>query len=334
MRRLLLALALIVALLLPIAPSANAEICMACVHPGPYARVATLPTAAVAPSGNEWHLARIGAQVAWSLGATGKGVRVLVIDTGLDPAVATQVLSGTVGRGWSFDPTLSAHQDLIGHGTFVSSEIGGHGDGYYGVCPDCTVSMARVFGAGEEATDADITRAIRWGIAQHVQVISMSLGSPDYSAPLAVAVADAAKAGILLFCAAGNSGDPAPNYPAANPGCTAVSATDPWDTVTDWSSYGPDVQLAAPGNLISGYLPFGRNAIGGVGFTTISGTSMATPLVAGAAADLLSLGLSPKVALAALLSGARFPPNGHDADHYGHGILDLTGALRSLGYKV
>lgn len=327
MSRMLYALLLIVAILLPQAPA------LATVT------VSSATPATFAPVGNEWYMARLGVPVAWHFGADGynrtyhKRVHVLVIDTGLDQAVATQVLSGTTGLSWTFNPKLSAHQDAVGHGTFVSTEIGGHGNGYYGICPECLVSMARVFGAKDGADTRDITKAILWGIQQHVDVISMSLGGPDEDPNLAAALLKAQQAGILAFCAAGNSGNDTPNYPAADAGCYAVSATNYQDQVTSWSSYGSDVALASPGELIAGYLPFHANEIGGYGFVTISGTSMATPLVAGAAADLLSLGLSPTVAVAVLEAGARKVP-GYTAYKYGAGVLDLTGALRQLGYKV
>jgi subtilisin family serine protease len=143
-------------------------------------------------------------------------------------------------------------------------------------------------------------------------------------------VARAAAAGVVLVCAAGNDGAEQINYPAGDPGCLAVSATNYQDTMTPWTTWGSDVQVSAPGELIAGYLPLHANTIGGYGFATLSGTSMATPIVSGALADLLSLGLSPKLAVATLEAGARHPV-GYRQVTMGAGEIDLTGALRVLG---
>jgi subtilisin family serine protease len=325
MKYLAITLFLLLVLLMAVAPARS-----------PSAMAHTLgTTAAPRPLGNEWFLARVGAQVAWAKGADGQRtngdrIKVLVIDTGLDPA-ATQMFSATVLPSWSFSQHYSAHQDSLGHGTFVVSEIAGSGgNGYYGVCPQCSVAVARVFGAGDGASSADIARAIDWGVAHGFEVMNMSLGGPQDDPVLRASVARAAAAGVVLVCAAGNDGAYNINYPAGDPGCLAVSATNYQDRVTSWSTFGPDVQLSAPGELIAGYLPLSANGIGGYGFATISGTSMAAPIVTGAVADLLSLGLAPKVAIAALKIGAR-QPKSYSPALMGAGEVDLAGALRVLG---
>ncbi len=277
----------------------------------------------------EWFLARVGAPVAWAHGADGHGIKVLVIDTGVDASIATQVLTGTMLPGWTFSARYPSYNDNVGHGTFVVTEIAGHGLGYLGICPKCQVAMARVFGKADSADTKDISRAYMWGVIHGFKVISLSLGGSQYPNDLASAVAYGATQGVQCVAAAGNNGNAAFSYPAALPGCLAVAATDYNDKPTSWSSYGSDVGISAPGDLIAGFLPCHiGNLIPGCGLSTISGTSMATPLVAGAIADLMSLGMTPENAVVYLTVGARWVP-GWDRTNYGRGILDLTGALRA-----
>lgn len=366
-RRLLVALVLVVACILParIVPAtpAQAEICMACIHPsGSFSRpLGSFPmsdvhnvrvTANLAPQvlpstggASDWYTVRIGVPVAQAVGAdglnraTGKHIVVEVIDTGLDADLTPSVISATsVLASWTFDPLYSAHVDDIGHGSFVAGEIVGHGQGAPGDCPQCQIRMARVFGASGGASTADITRAIYWGIRQHVQVISMSLSGPDDDATLAKAIKVAAQAGIVVVAASGNDGHGYISFPAGDPGAISVGASDFNDAIASFSNFGAGLTLVAPGTAIPGYMPFHPTLISREigqqpGFSILQGTSMATPLVAGAIADLLSLGVAPKLAVTAITSGAR-RPLGWTGFHYGAGVLDLTGALRQLGYPV
>lgn len=278
-----------------------------------------LPTAPNAP----WWIGDIHLQAAVNAGADGHGVIVEDIDTGMDKSVATTVMSGTTFLpAWTLGPQFDPHYDVIGHGTWTASIISI-------VAPKALIMPARVFGATEGADTKDIAKAIYWGIAHHAQVINMSLGGPTDDAVLAKAVKAAANANILVFCADGNDGSPTISYPAANPGCHGISATGPDHALTSFSQYGPGTFLAAPGSYVGGYLPYHVNKIGGIGYTTASGTSASTPVVSGAAAALLSLGYTPQQVLEALAITANHPPT-YSKNGMGAGLIDLGKAITWL----
>lgn len=304
----------------------------------------------------EWHLSQVGAQTAWAQGADGHGVSVLVIDSGLDRVVATTALSGAVVAGYAApvlhqqvsvpctyeDPDMpdlcskdvlvpnpSAYIDTIGHGTFVACEIACRGqvDNYYGIAPAAKVAMAKVFlTAGGDSRD--IAAAIRWGAIHKFPIISMSLGGEGTDPDTQAAVKFALSRGTLVVAAAGNDGSAVLNYPAGYPGVISVGATDRWEKLTSWSTHGPGLQLTAPGDWIFGIGPNHPTEINCAGLCLLEGTSMATPLVAGALADLLSLGMSTTHAKASLLAGVTHWP-GIDPLKYGGGILSLA---RSVTY--
>lgn len=310
------------------------------------------------PDPAEWHLYQAGAPTAWAQGADGHGVSVLVIDTGLDGPLATLGLSGSTLPGYAaplhetfevpcpgavpgkYDdmhpctktvivPNPARTGDMVGHGTFVACEIACHVPGlsYYGIAPAARVAMARVFlGAG--ADTRDIAAAIRWGVTRHFPILSMSLGALEGDAVLRTAVAFAVAHGTLVVAAAGNEAGTSPEFPAAYPGVIAVGATGPRMRRASFSNYGPGLALTAPGVGVVGLATAGTNALECHGVCPLNGTSMATPLVAGALADLLSLGVSPVHARAALLAGAIHWPNMPVAE-YGAGVLSVS---RSVTY--
>jgi hypothetical protein len=134
-------------------------------------------------------------------------------------------------------------------------------------------------GSGSTAT---VVQGIQWAAANGAKVISMSLGGPVYDAALESAVNQAWNSGCLLVAAAGNDGSTSPTYPAAFTKCIAVASTDSDDWLSSFSNYGEEwVDVAAPGNSI--YSTYWNNT-----YATLSGTSMATPHVAGLAGLLFS----------------------------------------------
>ncbi|WP_199240596.1 S8 family peptidase [Kribbella sp. VKM Ac-2500] len=243
--------------------------------------------------------AQIGAPEVWQGGDTGQDVDVAVLDTGIDAAHPD--FGGRIAATASFVPGQDV-TDRHGHGTHVASTIAGTGaasDGKEkGVAPGADLHIGKVLDDDGNGQDSWILAGMEWAARdQHAKVISMSLGSgpTDGTDPMSQAVNElSAETGALFVIAAGNSGpDPySVSAPGAADAALTVGAVDGADRLASFSSRGPRVgdsalkpDLTAPGVGVlaarSQYAPEGEGS-----YLTMSGTSMATPHVAGAAALL------------------------------------------------
>ncbi|WP_393060066.1 S8 family serine peptidase [Streptomyces sp. LN549] len=247
---------------------------------------------------------QIGAPTAWKAGYTGKGVKIAVLDTGADathPDLEGQILAS---ENFSGAPDTKDH---FGHGTHVSSIAAGtgakSGGKFKGVAPDAKLLEGKVLDDDGFGEDSGILAGMEWAVAQGADVINLSLGGTDTPGidPLEAAVDKlSASSGVLFAIAAGNEGDGAGTVgsPGSADSALTVGAVDDQDLLADFSSRGPrigdsaikpdvtapgvDITAAAsPGSVIDQEV--GQNP---PGYLTISGTSMATPHVAGAAALL------------------------------------------------
>ncbi|MER8068761.1 S8 family serine peptidase [Streptomyces sp. NPDC094034] len=215
--------------------------------------------AAVAADGvqsKQWYLDAMNAEEIWE-SATGEGIKVAVIDTGVNPATPSlkgQVLKGLDATGLAGDAT----DDYNGHGTTMAELIAGtgKGGGLRGLAPDAKIIPMRITNtemqdnASVNASDAE--DAIRAAADSDAQIISMSFGS-EFSAPEErEAVKYAESKGKLLFASVGNSGAKGnkKEYPASYPQVVGVAATDSEGRVADYSQHGDFVDIAAPGNGI------------------------------------------------------------------------------------
>ncbi|TVQ90925.1 MAG: peptidase S8 [Deltaproteobacteria bacterium] len=281
----------------------------------------------------QWHLRAMGADQAWRTTPRGRGVVVAVLDTGV-----TQVedLQGTrVLPGVSFVPGEPDARDLQGHGTHVAGTIAQtthNGIGVAGVAPEATILPIKVLSRHGSGSSAWIAAGIDHAADEGAQVINLSLGSAARSAVIETAIRKATERGVIVVAAAGNSGRKGVHYPGALKETIGVAALGPSGEPAPYSSWGKGVDLAAPGG--DKRLPDGgvlQNTVGPQGqgsqYASFQGTSMATPHVAGAAAVLLSTGLSPDEVRARLLDGAR--GSGWDP-HVGNGALDLVASLTGL----
>ncbi|HXS99187.1 MAG TPA: S8 family peptidase [Elusimicrobiota bacterium] len=230
-----------------------------------------------------WGVARVNAPAAWSSGQ-GAGVKVAVIDTGIDcthPDLKCDFSAGTNIVNPGAEP-----MDDNEHGTHVDGTIAGRGKGGpLGVAPQATLIPVKVLDADGAGSLSDIVAGINWAAQNGVDVINMSLGGPAGSAALQRAVKQALAAGVVIVAAAGNSG-PNPDtvgFPGGYPGVIAVAASDKNDQVASFSSRGDAVAFIAPGVNITSTIPGG-------GTKSLSGTSMASPHVAGLAALALERG--------------------------------------------
>ncbi|MFG2883221.1 S8 family serine peptidase [Streptomyces sp. NPDC048297] len=242
--------------------------------------------------------AQIGTPSAWDAGLTGKGVTVAVLDTGADlshPDLANRV---SVSKSFIEGQEIA---DRNGHGTHTLSTVGGSGaasDGKEkGVAPDATLAVGKVLSDQGSGSESQIIAGMEWAARDvHAKVISMSLGSTEASDgtdPMAQAVNTlSAETGTLFVIAAGNTGSPSSiGSPGAADAALTVGAVDSADQAAYFTSGGPRYgdnalkpDISAPG---VGILAARSQLVSGSGYyTTMSGTSMATPHVAGAAALL------------------------------------------------
>ncbi|MET9918139.1 S8 family serine peptidase [Streptomyces sp. NPDC006435] len=247
---------------------------------------------------------QIGTPAAWKAGYTGKGVKIAVLDTGVDathPDLKGQILDT---KNFTSSPDA---KDRVGHGTHVSSIAAGtgakSGGKFKGVAPDAKLLEGKVLDDDGFGDDSGILAGMEWAVAQGADVINLSLGGGDTPEvdPLEAAVNKlSADKGVLFAIAAGNSGSGAGTVdsPGSAEAALTVGAVDDKDELAEFSSRGPRIgdsaikpdvtapgvditAAAAPGSAIDQEV--GQNP---PGYLTISGTSMATPHVAGAAALL------------------------------------------------
>ncbi|MBT2440249.1 S8 family serine peptidase [Streptomyces sp. ISL-36] len=242
--------------------------------------------------------AQIGSAKAWDAGFTGKGVKVAVLDTGVDAGHPD--LTGRVAESKSFIEGQEV-ADRDGHGTHVASTVGGSGAGSAGkekgVAPGATLAVGKVLSDEGSGSESQIIAGMEWAAKDiDAKIVSMSLGSrepSDGTDPMAQAVnALSAETGALFVIAAGNSGTPGSiGSPGAADSALTVGAVDSADQPAYFTSQGPrhgdnalKPDLSAPG---VGILAARSRLSAGSGlYTSMSGTSMATPHIAGVAALL------------------------------------------------
>lgn len=233
--------------------------------------------------------ADVDAVEAWTV-TTGGGTRVAIVDSGVasdNPDIAPKVVARA-----NFSGTATG-EDNYGHGTHVAGIVAATANntiGVAGVCPGCTILDAKVLNDSGSGSSSAIANGINWAVSNGAKVINMSLGQRVSSRTLETAVNNAWNAGAVLVAAAGNAGTQAKIYPGAYPNVIAVAATDNTDAKASFSTYGAKwVDVAAPGvNVYSTFPnhPFYLGTQNGrsQGYDVGSGTSMASPIVAGVAA--------------------------------------------------
>jgi subtilisin family serine protease/subtilase family serine protease len=241
--------------------------------------------------------ADIDAPEAWAISTGSSNVTVAVIDSGVDynhPDLAVNYAGGDDFVFGDGDP-----MDDHGHGTHVAGTIAASinnptgtpaaGEGVVGVAPNARILAYKVCRSDGTCDDFAIQQAIARAVADGAKIINMSLGETEYSQSLNDAVQAAWNAGLVIVAGAGNDGTTVPFYPAAFDNVISVAAFDEDHRRPSFSNYGSWVDISAPGNVIMSSYPMaaceGSTTPGDTGcYTWNTGTSMATPHVAGAAA--------------------------------------------------
>jgi len=265
-----------------------------------------------------WGVDRVHAPAAWPQ-TEGAGVKIAIIDTGID--YTHPALTGKVDGGYSALAKTENPKDYMddnGHGTHVSATAAGlRIRGLVGVAPKARLYAVKVLDADGSGSLSDVVDGLVWAGKNGMQVANMSLGAPSSSDALRRAVQYATGMGVVIVAAAGNTGGKV-SYPGAYPESVTVAASDWSDKAAGFSSRGPEVKFIAPGvDVVSARL--------GGGFVSFSGTSMATPHVAGLAALSVSqgwVGLGGPDGVLAQLRKAASPLPGLTAEQQGAGLID------------
>ncbi len=230
-----------------------------------------------------WGITAVNAPTAHARGTKGSGVKVGIIDTGIDhghPDLAANYVSGIDYVNNDNDP-----MDDNGHGSHVSGTVGAidNSIGVIGVAPSVSLYGIKVLDAAGSGTFSNVVAGIDWAAANGMDVVNMSLGASIGTNALQTACDNAYASGVVICAAAGNDFGGPVGFPAKYSSTIAVSAVDQGNNLANFSNKGPEVEVTAPGvGIVSTY----KNGQ----YATLDGTSMATPHVAGVVALIWSTG--------------------------------------------
>jgi subtilisin len=229
---------------------------------------------------SSWGLQDIGAEPVHLSNYTGKGVKIGVLDTGIDykhPDLATNYKGGHDFINNDDDP-----MDDNGHGTHVAGILAAarNGKGVVGVAPDAELYAVKVSDSKGKGSFSGLVEGINWAIENHMDIVTMSITGEGGSMALAKAVSTAYDDGLILVAAVGNGNGEGVLYPAAYKDVIGVGSVNEDNALSSFSLTGSEVEIVAPGSAIKSTWPGGQ-------YQLSSGTSMATPFVTGAIALLL-----------------------------------------------
>ncbi|SES32116.1 Subtilase family protein [Actinokineospora terrae] len=287
----------------------------------------------------------IGARGAWGAGWTGKGVPVAVLDTGIDGTHADVRKSIQASRDFTGEGGELADAD--GHGTHVASTLAGTGSvsagKYVGVAPEAKLLIGKVCG-GRGCAESAILAGMQWAVDSGAKVVNLSLGGTDTADldPLEAAVNRLSDKALFVIAAGNDGGYGAETVasPASADAALAVGATDKSDQFAGFSSRGPRVgdaalkpEISAPGlNIVAARSKYSNLGTKKDRYTALSGTSMATPHVAGSAAIMVQRhpDWAPRQIKAALMGSAK-RLDGPTAFDQGAGRVDIGRAVDQVG---
>ncbi len=294
----------------------------------------------------QWHMQNIQMPQAWDM-STGQDIIVAVVDTGI--AFGAPDLANTKHLpGYDFTANDADPTDDQGHGPHVAGTIAqstNNGVGVAGVAFNARLLPVKVLGADGTGSYENIIKGIVYAVDQGAKVINLSLAGTAGSASLRDAVKYAYDHGVLVVAAAGNSGQNQVAYPAAyDDYVLAVAATRYDNQRTNYSNYGPEIDLAAPGGDVGvdqngdgyadGVLQQTIKSDGTYGYMFYEGTSMASPHVAGVAALLFAQKPAASPAQVEAVLGQTALKNLGSTNEYGAGLIQAAAALTAFGQST
>jgi subtilisin len=262
---------------------------------------------------------------------TGSGIRVAVMDTGIDGSHPE--LAANYRGGYDFVNNDNDPFDDHWHGTHVAGTIAAvlNGSGVAGVAPDVELYGIKVLSSTGSGSFSWVISGLDWCVANNIDVVNLSLGaSGNPGSTVEAAFDNAWAAGVVIMASAGNSGagTDTVGWPAQYGSAIAIASTTSADARSSFSSTGPAVELAAPGSSIFSTYP-------GNSYATASGTSMACPHAAGAAALVIAGGIvddngdgriNDEVRAALQVTALDLGSAGRDQE-FGYGLIDVAAAV-------
>ncbi|MBD3882794.1 peptidase S8 [Phormidium tenue FACHB-886] len=284
--------------------------------------------------GKQWNLRSINLEAAWNE-TRGKGVTVAVIDTGV--SVVPDLKQTKFVAGYNFVDDETDASDDNGHGTHVAGTIAqstNNNFGVAGIAYEAQIMPLKVLSGFGGGTVSDIAEAIRFAADHQADVINLSLGGGGDAAVLREAIDYAYHKGVAIVAAAGNANANSASYPARYPNVIGVAAIDSTGQKAPYSNFGAGVDISAPGGSMANGEAGGilQNTInpetGEALFTSLQGTSMAAPHVAGVAALIKSVGVQEPEKVAVVLARSARAAKDDELNHFGAGQLDASAAVR------
>lgn len=231
---------------------------------------------------SQWHLPKISAPAAWDSTIGSTGVSIAIADSGVDPTHPD--LAGKLQPGYNFVLSSTDTHDFYGHGTKVAGSAAAstnNAAGVAGVAWSNPIVPLVITDSTGYATYSAMAKAMTYAADKGIRIINLSFAGSSSSSTLQNAVDYAWNKGTIVFASAGNYGTSTLQYPAACNHAVAVTATTSTDALASYSSYGSWVTVSAPGSSIV-------TTSNGGGYSTVSGTSFASPITAGLGALILS----------------------------------------------
>lgn len=298
-----------------------------------------------------WGIERIQAPQVHSQGNKGQGIKVCIMDTGID--YNHEDLKENYKGGYNFVANNNDPFDDNGHGTHTSGIVAAMDNnlGIIGVAPEAYLYSVKVLGSNGSGSYTNIIKGIQWAIDNNMNIISMSLAGSSFSQTWKDICDVAYNSGILLVAAAGNNGIgsscierkistpcPVPDctlnnvcYPALFDSVVAVSAIDSNNLMACFSSRGPKVEVCAPGVSILSTVPKGTCTFcDSTGYKQLSGTSMACPHASGLAALILKANPNyTNIQLRNCISSTSIDLGNAGIDWcYGYGLINAPNAVK------